>query len=211
MNTIIQCLRHIPDFIELFCSGTYATIITRQPDVIIRDFAFLVRQLWMFNGPSVIPDDFYKSVCAINMTYKAGNHEDCMEFFVMLFTQLSEDCASDITLNIFTPLQRSWFDALRGRSSYFATLFYHQLKVVQVCNDCKVKTIRYDVENTFMLSLPVEQSFTLDSLMMEYMKPDIIEDYVCSHCHVPVMNYKQFAVRPKVVVIVLKRCVNYSL
>lgn len=211
MSTILQCLRHLPDIIDFFCSGRYQTQVTRKPTMIIYDMALVVRSLWSnLKGP-FRPTEFYKSVCMLNSTYARGNHEDCMEFFMFLFNQMSDDCATDMDIKgIMSPLQKSWHDQHQGKRSFFIDRFYHQLRITQICGSCHKKTVKYEAENTLMLSLPTKD-FTLELLVENYLRPYTIPDYVCSRCKGKVVCRKRFCIQPEILVIVLKRyAYNYS-
>lgn len=208
MNTILQCLRHLPDIIDFFCSGRYQTQITRKPTTILYELALVVRSLWSnLRGP-FRPTDFYKAVCMLNSTYGRGNHEDCMEFFMFLFNQMSDDCATDMEVRgIMSPLQKAWFDQHQGKRSFFIDRFYHQLRITQICGKCRKRTVKYEAENTLMLSLPT-QDFALEELVDNYLRPYTIPDYVCSHCNGKVLCRKKFCIQPQILVIVLKRYVR---
>ncbi|XP_044765641.1 ubiquitin carboxyl-terminal hydrolase 8-like [Coccinella septempunctata] len=204
MNTVVQCMKSVPQLAALFCTGSYSVHVRRKPDAIIIETAFLFRSLWSNIQKCFNPIRFYEKVGSIEPTYKMGNHEDCMEFFLFLLNNLSEDCAYDITKpDMMSPAQQAWFTQLGGRTSFF-DIFYHQIRITQVCNNCNITSLKFEMESTFMLPVP-EDDFRVEDLMRNYMQDYIIDDYCCSKCKQPVTNSKKVCVAPEILVIVLKR------
>ncbi|XP_045482502.1 ubiquitin carboxyl-terminal hydrolase 8-like [Harmonia axyridis] len=205
MNTVVQCMRNIPQLAALFCTGSYSHHVRRKPDAIIIETAVLFRSLWSNNPKTLNPIDFYEKICSIEPSYRMGNHEDCMEFFLFLLNNLSEDCAYDIQKpDMMSPVQQAWFNQLGGKKSIFTDNFYHQLRITQVCYNCNRTTYKFEMESTFMLPVP-EDDFRIEDLMRNYMQDYIIDDYCCSKCKQPVTNSKTVVVAPEILVIVLKR------
>lgn len=205
MNTVVQCMRNIPTLAALFCSGSFNKYVKRKPDAIIIETAFLFRSLWLNMHKYFDPIRFYDRVCSIEPTYKMGNHEDCMEFFLFILNNLSEDCAEDISKpDMMSPAQQAWFNQLGGKRSIFMEIFYHQLRITQSCHNCNIKTTKFEIESTFMLPIP-DDDFRIEDLMRNYMQDYIIDDYCCSKCKQPVTNSKTVSVAPEILVIVLKR------
>ncbi|KAL3289814.1 hypothetical protein HHI36_023205 [Cryptolaemus montrouzieri] len=205
MNTVVQCMRNVPKLAALFCTGSYSKYVRRKPDAIIMETAFLFRSLWSNVHKFFNPVGFYEKVCSIEPNYRMGNHEDCMEFFLFLLNNLSEDCAYDIQKpDVMSPAQQAWFNQLGGKTSIFTELFYHQLRITQVCHNCKKTTYKFEIESTFMLPVP-EHDFRVEDLMKNYLQDYIIDDYCCSKCKKPVTNSKSVCVAPNILVIVLKR------
>lgn len=205
MNTLLQCLRNIPDVKTFFCKGIYAKYIIRHPAAIIHETAAVVRKLSTKSSRPFDPHEFYEKIGQLEPVYKLGNHEDCMEFFLFLLNQLSEDCRYDVPLPpVLTPRQRAWYNQFQGKNSIFIDRFYHQIRITQHCLECGQSTYKFEIESTFMLPIP-EHDFTLDMLLDEYMKDYVISDYCCSKCKKPVNNEKELIYEPKIMVIVLKR------
>lgn len=208
MNALIQCIRHVPELMHLFCSGNYARHVVRKPDVIIRELAVLVRQLWTTTQKSIKPDEFYSAICKVNATYRRGNHEDCMEFFLFLFGQLSDDCATELEAsNILTPVQLAWVEQLQGKTSYFIEQFYHQVKVLYLCLRCGKKTLKFETENTVMLCLSDDgqEAYDLDDLINDYLKYETHSHLMCSRCKIPVSCTRTISLQPKILGVILKR------
>ncbi|KAK9889889.1 hypothetical protein WA026_008691 [Henosepilachna vigintioctopunctata] len=206
MNTVVQCMRNIPIMAALFCTGKYNNYVKRKPDIIIMETASLFRSLWSNIHKFYNPINFYEKVCSIEPNYQMGNHEDCMEFFLFLLNNLSEDCAYDLTKHdkVMTTSQEAWFNQMGGKNSIFIELFYHQLRIRQICKKCNITSIKFEMESTFMLPVP-EHDFRVEDLMKNYLQDYIIDDYVCSKCKRPVTNSKNITYAPKILVIVLKR------
>ncbi|XP_044256694.1 ubiquitin carboxyl-terminal hydrolase 8-like [Tribolium madens] len=205
MSTAIQCFRNIPDIKDLFCKGVYTKFIIRNPAAIIHETANLIRQLWSRPVKSIDPHEFYNKIGQLEPTYKLGNHEDCMEFFLFMLNHLCEDCRYDVPLpTVLTTRQKAWYNQFEGKNSIFIDYFYHQIRITQHCKQCDKKTFKFEIESTFMLSVP-EEDFTLDDLMSDYMADYVIAEYCCSKCKKPVNNQKEIIYEPKIMVIVLKR------
>lgn len=205
MNTVIQCMKSIPVIKSLFCMGYYSTEYIRHPAAIIHQTADLIRKLWSQNEGIVVPQDFFDQVGALDAMYKKGGHEDCMEFFVFLLNHLLEDCSYERKQQqVMIPKDEAWYNQFEGRNSIFIDYFYHQIRIFQKCRLCNKTTVKFEIENTFMLAVP-KRDFHLDNLMKEYMRPFSADGFLCSNCNKPVINEKKICREPKIMVIVLKR------
>lgn len=206
MNSIIQSFRHIPDIAEIFPIKGLESKLTRNPDLIFSDIRDLILRLSKDSPSSITPKDFYNTITSINSTYGLGHHEDAMEFFMFFLNLLSEDFAEDIVpKKAMTNIEKGYYDAVGGRSSIFAELFYYQIKILQICSSCTRSTVKTEVETVFMLPLSSRQRNNLDEMMDNYFATDAIQDYLCKNCKGVVHRKKQLYREPPVLVIMLKR------
>lgn len=208
MNSIIQSFRHVPEVAEIFQIKGLETRLTRVPDMIFSDLRDLLLRLSKDSPSSITPKDFYNTITSINSTYGLGHHEDAMEFFMFFLNLLSEDFAEDIvTKRAMTNVEKGYYDAVGGRSSIFAELFYYQIKILQICSSCTRSTVKTEVETVFMLPLANRQRNSLEEMMDNYFATDTIQDYLCKNCKGVVHRKKQLYREPPVLVIMLKRSV----
>ncbi|KAK4871725.1 hypothetical protein RN001_015849 [Aquatica leii] len=206
LNTIIQCLRHIPEIIEFYCNSDYTKEIVRQPPVISKEMGNLIRALWSNNFCVIKPSEFYNKLTILTPSYKDGQHEDCMEFFIQLFTFLSEDCAFEITAkNCWSETELAWYKQHVGKLSYFIETFYYQIKIVQSCPQCCTRNLKYEIENVFYLTIP-NYNFYLKDCMAAYLHDT--ERFVCKKCKKVKTVQKSICRYPQVLVIALKRHVQ---
>ncbi|KAJ8982805.1 hypothetical protein NQ317_010426 [Molorchus minor] len=140
---------------------------------------------------------------------KKGNHEDTFEFFMFLFSQLSEDCSFELPRpQIMTEREKSWYSQLGGRSSYFIDLMHYQLKNTKVCWRCQKPNYTFDNDNTLMLPIPEKrENCNLEYMLKEYMKENLVVDYSCVECKtvVTIVNIKDIVQDPAILIILLKR------
>lgn len=208
MNSIIQSFRHVPDVADLFQNKALETRLTRNPDMIFTDLQDLLLRLSKDGTGSITPKEFYNTIVSINSTYGLGHHEDAMEFFMFFLNLLSEDFAEDIPAKrAMTNVEKGYYDAVGGRSSIFAELFYYQIKILQVCSSCTRSTVKTEVETVFMLPLSSRSKNSLEDMMDSYFATDTIQDYLCKNCKGVVHRKKELYREPPVLVIMLKRSV----
>lgn len=209
MNSIIQSFRHVPYVAELFSNKMLETRLTRNPDMIFSETRDLIIRLSKDASSSITPKEFYNKITSINSTYGLGHHEDAMEFFMFFLNLLSEDFAEDIiTKRTMTNVEKGYYDAVGGRSSIFAELFYYQIKILQICSTCTRSTVKTEVETVFMLPLARRERNSLEDMMDNYFATDTIQDYLCKNCKGVVYRKKQLYREPPVLVIMLKRFVT---
>lgn len=203
MNTIIQCLRHVPEIIEFYCNGDYTKHVHRSPPIISNEVAHLIRTLWGNSYSVIKPSEFYKKFTSLSPVYKAGYHEDCMEFFLQLYNYLSDDCASDvISKNFWSETQMAWYKQHGGKKSFYINIFYHQIRIQYSCKSCKTSNLKFDIENIFYLSVP-EKSFKLEHSMQSYINSK--ERLICKKCRRLKEVNKTISFYPTVLIIALKR------
>ncbi|KAF5276674.1 hypothetical protein FQA39_LY06478 [Lamprigera yunnana] len=202
MNTIIQCLRHIPQVIDFYCIQNYKEII-HEDALISQEFGDLVQSLWNTNFSTIKPIEFYDKFGNLLPMFKEGRHEDCLEFFTYLFNFLSDDCAREsLSKNYWSEKELAWYKQHYGKLSYFKETFYYQIKILQKCIKCKQQNLKYEIENVLYLDIP-NTTFHLQESIDKFMESN--EKYICKTCTIPKGVIKNFCHFPEVLVINLKR------
>ncbi|KAF5306762.1 hypothetical protein FQR65_LT18515 [Abscondita terminalis] len=201
LNTIMQCLRHIPEIYEFYFTKKSGGDF-RQPCAILAETGNLVCALWSDRSSVIRPTEFYNKLTILAPTYKEGHHEDCMEFFIQLFTFLSEDCAYEVNArNSCSDADRAWHTQHFGKQSYFIETFYYQIRLVQNCA-CGFRNTKYEIENVFYLTIP-NHNFSLEDCMKTYLRD--VERFICKKCRNIKSVNKSICRYPSVLVIALKR------
>lgn len=207
MNVILQCLRYLPPLMQFYCKGTYLRQIYRKPPVLTNEMAHLVRTLWSNNYAVIVPSEFYNQFISYWPLFGKGRHEDCMEFFTLLFNFLHDDHSYEVEQsNSFTDRQKAWVLSHGSKESFFVNNFYHQIKVDQRCRNCVYKNLKFEIENVFYVTIPENRSFTLEEVLANYMNSN--EEYLCKRCQLPLSTTKSICHHPTILVISLKRSVT---
>ncbi|CAH0562345.1 unnamed protein product [Brassicogethes aeneus] len=210
LNTVLQCFRLIPVIKTLFTAKRYYKYVTCDPPSLIFELGLVVEQLWSNDGGYLVPNEFYNKLCYLEPNFAQGNHEDCMEFFLVLFNAIHNDCTVPMERpDVLTPKLEAKMCQLSGKTSVFVDLFYHQVRDYRYCTNCKSTSFNFEVDSTLMLPIPNSKSH-LGNLVTDYFKDYLISDFCCSKCKKGVRNARDLVDTPRILVCVLKRYVQNS-
>lgn len=209
-NTLIQCLRHLPSVAVFFLKKQYSHFLLDRKVKIIDELGETIEKLWLSNSDYFNPRDFYeKIVYNIDAVYGHGSHEDIHQFFLSLIDTLVEDTRFKVFIDESAPPStKSWYSQLEWHASFFTESFFHQIVTRQNCNFCRKRSVKYDMENVFLLSIPQEMEnrpFQLGKLMEFYLTGEKNKKVICKNCKAAVDNQRQVLKYPKIAVLCIKR------
>ncbi|CAG9828409.1 unnamed protein product [Diabrotica balteata] len=210
MNCLLQCLKVIPAIkLSYVTTDRYLSYTTRKPPKINHHLAAVLRELWggtLSSHKTFYISQFKNRICEFAPIYDKGTHEDCFEFFIFLFTAVSEDCSADLPREMMTESEKAWYGQLQGRSSFWIDSFYFQLKNLKVCCNCRKVNPTYDTDSLLLLSVP-NKACHLQNMVADYLKEVKLTDFSCNNCKFTdtIINKKELTVEPEILAIVLKR------
>lgn len=205
MNTLVQCMRHLPSVMSYFCTGDYSLAIKDKDVQITLEFAELFRCLWSNSHTVIRPTKFYNRLCNIEPMYAEGQHECVHMFFLFLLDNLHEDSGIHVDNKNDSSKSTAWLIQFKGKFSFFLKQFYHQIQETQLCGKCGKKAVRFQSEPTLMLAVPKSQNFTIEELLEYYFTQDC---KYCTKCNVECKVHKVLSYCPPIITIVLKRYEN---
>lgn len=207
MNSLIQCMRHLPPVYTFYCNGSYRLHVKEKDLSITVEFAELVRCLWMNSHTVIRPAKFYNRLRTLEPMYGEGQHECVHMFFLFLLDSLHEDAQTDMNEanNNISRTRVAWLIKFKGKFSFYLKNFYHQIQETQLCFKCGKKAVRFQSEPTLMVAVPEKSNFTLEDVLQDYFTQDC---KYCTKCKVQCKITKMFSYCPPIVTVVLKRFVK---
>jgi|GEM_PF-2267963 len=96
MNSILQCVSHIPSLREYFMSGKYVaeineTNVLGTKGELAHSFATLLDSLWAENTKAVSPLEFRNAIASLREEFSGSEQHDSQEFLSFLMDGLHED------------------------------------------------------------------------------------------------------------------------
>jgi len=232
-NAVLQCLRHCSKIPWIFEEGRYNTLFqgTAKPEraakqALTKGFAEVTQMLGRCKqGQSVRPGDFWlklqpcvRDTCFEHFAMKAPH--DSHEFFLFLLDVLHESLAQEVDMNILrkptSEKEKRTIQALEVWKREFSPtysplvdLFYGLMHVRVQCQTCSNTTHRWETFTTLKAAVPQAASEppTLQSMITEELKPEMIDGYDCEKCAAKTTAKKSLSLwrMPQVMVVVLKR------
>ncbi len=227
MNSVLQAIRHIPEWIQLNTRGTLKEHENKEkPECVevLDAFADLQKSLWAGSSPSyVYPKGFYKT---LEMVVRGTMYEqfvqrtpqDAHEFLVWLLDQCYMASQYTVDFSIFPvaekyPIVREavefWKHSFEKQYSPLTDLFFGLYRIRMECQRCHTSFTRWETFNSMKVTpLP---SGTLYEAIQSELKDEVIESYACEHCKAEPTNRPNAVKKiriwklPKVLILTLKR------
>lgn len=227
MNSVLQAIRHIPEWVQLNVRGTFKLHENKEkPDCgkVLDAFADLQQSLWAGSSPSyVLPRGFYET---LETVVKGGMYEqfvertpqDAHEFLVWILDQCYMASQYHVDFSIFPvsenyPIIREaiefWKQSFEKQYSPLTDLFFGLYRIRMECQRCKTSFTRWETFNSMKVT-PLSNGSLYDAIQAE-LKDEMIESYACEHCKADPANrpnaIKKICIwkLPKVLIITLKR------
>ena len=227
MNSVIQAIRHIPEWIQLNISGKINEHINAsKPDCakILHAFVDMQKSLWAGSSPShVYPRGFYEALESVVKDtlydqFIQRTPQDAHEFLVWLLDQFYMASQFKADFSVYNtpenyPVVRqavdAWKQAFENQYSPLTDLFFGLYRIQIVCDRCASVFNRWETFNTWKVT-PVENGSLYDAITAE-LQDTTIESYDCEHCKASPKERPNAVKKirvwklPKVLIITLKR------
>lgn len=208
-NTLVQAIRHIDCMATFFLRRGKLSTDTDSNTKILKSLTNVVNKLYFSKELYIKTYDLYDAFVAYDPAYGKGTHEDVHQFFLSILGALVEDTKKKIPIdNNASPAVKSLYTQLEWYSSIFSENFFHQIQITIECPNCHKRSIRFEMENCFMLSIPggmEGQRVKLSELMKLYITGENPERQTCKYCKVQCINERKVVRYPKVAAICVKR------
>jgi ubiquitin C-terminal hydrolase len=227
MNSVLQAIRHIPEWVQLYTKGTLTSHEnSEKPECVevLRAFADLQQSLWAGSSPShVYPRGFYQTLESVVKgtlyeQFVERTPQDAHEFLVWLLDQCYMASQYEVDFSIFPvaeqyPIVREavefWKHSFEKQYSPLTDLFFGLYRIRMECQRCHTTFTRWETFNSMKVTPIVNK--TLYEAIEEELKDETIESYACEHCKAEPANRPNAVKKiriwklPKVLILTLKR------
>lgn len=204
MNSCLQALLSVPEFVEYLKQENYKHLITTQNPKFWPSMAEVVHA-WEKRQPYFVP----KGIKLLSINHFNPNEQhDAHEFLNFMLTGLQEE------INPIPPRSKSglndsysaWENYRKYHISIVDELFAGQMMSKVECLNCSNISVTY--ESFLDLSLPIRKDANLSECLMSFQaEEEIINSYKCDNCMTQQKAIKKLSIErfPKVLIIQLKR------
>eukprot|EP00742_Colponemidia_sp_Colp-10_P009837 GILJ01010762.1.p1 GENE.GILJ01010762.1~~GILJ01010762.1.p1 ORF type:complete len:1551 (-),score=252.13 GILJ01010762.1:100-4752(-) len=184
MNAALQCLSHTPLLRQYFISDAFLSDINGSNVLghkgrIAREFAALMKALWVDSNEVFAPRQFKKVIGSCNQQFQGFDQQDAQEFLMFLLDGLHEDLNRIRLKPIVDNLEQlnrsdsvfaseTWANHKRRNWSMFVSLFTGQFKSSLQCLTCSKRSTSFDPFNVLSLPLPETTHRYIEILVTPY-------------------------------------------
>ena len=193
LNSILQTFLNNSELKDILLSHTSFEevfldflINKKTKGKLVKEFINLLKEKWMGEKKSIVPNKF-KEICGeYNETFKDFEQQDAYDFYTFLLDSLHEDtnikCKKTkvnnperIDTNEDDLGNEYWANNIRNNASYIHGLYLGQLKSIlrcNVCNKCKIS-----FEHFSSLSLPIPEGNKINLEIILFRLPFTLKAY----------------------------------
>jgi ubiquitin C-terminal hydrolase len=218
MNATLQCLLHIPAFVQGFESGGFAAGAHARQAVegfagknVASIFRSLVQQFWDASRGggrhSFVPKEMAFNLRAVGRQFRLGRQEDAHEFFTQLLDRMRD---SELRAAGIDP-DRVPSDKQRlAQTTFVDRVFRGFLRNQMRCPSCSFESNTYDPFLGLPLSIMGQRTNSVKSAIESFTQVETLgegNEWRCERCKKKVRATKQMTVHkaPPVLAIMLKR------
>lgn len=231
INTIVQCLGYLPDFLELALTKRG---VSKTSTPFLDELKEVYKELWLENR-AIMP---YKFLGSLQRTFggllNVAEQNDVMEFLLLYLDKLNSDMAVEIIVddedfdklkaeslvyvnekyrNLVLSMNHAWLNTIKKEYSPIMDIFYGQSVSQITCGHCQYIHHNYEAFNCISLPIPKksEKEVTIDDLLEEYFNKEMLnredKEWTCDKCNqsAPSAKCAKLWKMPKVLVINIKR------
>lgn len=233
INTVVQCLGFLPDFLQLALTKQG---VQKQSTPLIDELQEVYRELWV-NNKAILP---YKFLGALQKSFggllNIAEQNDIMEFLMVYLDKLNTDMAVEVIIdnddmnklkeqskiylnekyrNLVFSMEQEWLNTIKKEYSPIMDIFYGQNVSQITCGHCKYIHHNYEAFNCISLPIPKKDTdtneLTINYVLNEYFTKELLnkesKEWTCDKCnhHEPSAKCIKLWKMPKVLMINLKR------
>lgn len=199
LNSVLQCLRHIPDLTCFFNKHAEEWIHKdgkRDADLCVA-YKDLVGTMWQASHPGWIkPAGFYhffrKALegTAVDHMMTPQPH-DSHEALVFILDQFHEGMRKKLEMNVTAPKESvvygaltAWKEQVASQYSPIVDYFFGLMQVAVSCSaaGCGYKSVRYEPFNMLKASFPEHKAASLVECLNYEFQDEKIDEYHCDGC-----------------------------
>lgn len=230
INTIVQCLGYLPDFLQLTLKKEG---INKQSTPLLDELHEVYKELWIENK-AIMPYKFLNTLQKhFGGLLNLAEQNDIMEFLMLYLDKLNTDIGVELIIdeedieklrqksqtymnvkyrNLVFSMDQEWLNTVRKEYSPIMDIFYGQNVSQITCGHCKYIHHNYEAFNCISLPIPKhDKPLTIYDVIDEYFTKEhlnaISKEWTCDKCQNSVASAKCLKLwrMPKVLVINLKR------
>ena len=197
LNSMLQCLRHVPDLTVFFHKHSEGFIHEgdAKDATLCRAYKELIEGLWSGVAPGYIRPAGFLHHFRKSLEGTAVEHmiapvaHDSHEALVFLLDQLHEGMKRPLQMNISatedSPSYKAlmaWKEQIAPQYSPIIDYFFGLMEVSVTCKGCGSISCRYEPFNMLKVGFPESQNVTLEECLDYEFKAEEIDEYECNKC-----------------------------
>lgn len=215
LNSILQVLGHNKNLRNYVVTQQFANEIINKRSTtkgrVIKEFGHVISGLFSETTTSLHCGGLRDELKKVDELFEKGQ-QDAHEAFTFLINALHADTRTEkLQINIENSSENAWFNACKGKSSFFLKEFYGQFQNTLSCKR-RHQSITYENFSSINLEILKSHSSSIDLIdcLKSYFSPTEVTSWDCEEC-----NGRQKATKsvelsklPNTLVIQLKRFSN---
>lgn len=230
INTVVQCLGYLPDFLHLALTKQG---VKKQSTPLLDELQEVYKELWIENK-AIMP---YKFIGTLQQTVgtmiNLSEQNDIMEFLLVYLDKLNTDMAVELIIdnedieklkqrsetyvnqkyrNLVFSMEQEWLNTIKKEYSPIMDIFYGQSVSQITCGNCGFIHHNYEAFNCISLPIPKsEHALDIDNLLDDYFNRETLnkesKEWKCDKCQEssPSTKCVKLWKMPTVLIINLKR------
>ncbi|XP_073475482.1 uncharacterized protein [Aquarana catesbeiana] len=212
MNAVIQCLNSTSQLVEYLFSWQFENVIARNKKIFANAFAKLVADLWFGESQSVIPEDFWGTMCEIHPPFGSKSQQDAQELLIYTLNGLHEDL-TNTTKNKSSNMVKGIIirHTIRNASNTPITrLFQGVLSQATICMECGRRSYKEDIFTVLSLPIPSGNGASLMQCLKSFFQQAMLtstDKVFCWYCKTKQDATVEVKISkpPKILILHLKR------
>jgi len=197
LNSIIQCLRHVPDLTVFFYKHSDSWIHEgdAKDATLCRAYKTLINDMWSGSPPNHLRPAgflhfFRKSLQGTMFDHMiAPMQHDGHEALMFLIDQLHEGMKRPLKINVLAAEDSPAYGALMAwkrdvapNYSPIVDYFFGLMQVTVTCKGCGHASCRYEPFSEIVVEFPEKKDATLIECMDKQFQGEAIDEYQCDKC-----------------------------
>jgi len=197
LNSIIQCLRHVPDLSVFFNkhSDSWIKSDDTKETNLCKAYKTLVDDMWAGKPPAYLRPAgfvhfFRKALQGTMFDHMISPQQhDSHEAIVFLIDQLHEGMKRPLKLNVMasedSPVYgalTAWKEKVAPNYSPIVDYFWGLMQVTVICQGCKAKSCRYEPFSEIVVPFPDNKAANLIQCIDHLFQGEPIDEYSCNKC-----------------------------
>lgn len=197
LNSLLQCLRHVPDltvFLNKHSDSWIHETESKQVNL-CKAYRTLIQDMWAGKPPSYLRPEgflfhFRKALEGTMFDHMIEPRQhDAHEGLIFLIDQLHEAMVRPLRINVIAAESSvvygaltAWKERVAPKYSPIVDYFWGLMQVSVTCEGCKNVSCRYEEFAELQVEFPDNKAATLEECMDHQFKGEQIDEYQCSNC-----------------------------
>lgn len=198
LNSLLQCLRHIPDLTVFFHKHSEPWIHKEESKEVelCNAYKTLLTDMWSSVPPGCLrPAGFihyFREVAKKDPRFEhlsSGGQQDAQEALIFLLDMLHESMKKPLNINVmaepvspFYGALMAWKERVAPKYSPIVDYFFGLMEVTVTCKGCGYQSCKYEEFSELILEFPENKDATLVECMNKQFEGELIDEYQCNKC-----------------------------